>query len=104
MHIVTSKVAKGWQTRRGCDGVIEAVEVQGMPKHVMVARTLGCVGWNGEVPLQIMNVGPGPITLFKGTKVGYFTPREQILVIKKQVKESVELSMPQCSAVDLSRL
>ena len=66
-----------------------------MPKHVMVARSLGCVGWNGEVPLQIMNVGPGPIKLFKGTRVGYFTPIGQILVIEKPAKELVEQSTPQ---------
>ena len=70
----------------------------------MVASSLGCVGRNGEVPLQIMNVGLGPIKLFKGTSVGYFTPREQILVIEKQVKELVQQSPPQCPTVDLSRL
>lgn len=76
--LVTGKVIKEWQTRRGCDGVIEPVELSGMPKHVMVARSLGCVSANGEVPLQIMNVGPGPIKILRGTKVGYFTPREHL--------------------------
>ena len=39
----------------------------GLPKHLCVARSLGKVSSNGSVLLQVMNVSPTTVTVYKGT-------------------------------------
>ena len=52
----------------------------GLPKHVAVARSLSKVTSSNEVVLQIMNVSPSPVKMYKGMKLGYITPMQNILV------------------------
>ena len=43
--------------------------VVGNPNYILVARSLSRVNDQGEVSIQVMNVGPMEVTLHKGTHI-----------------------------------
>ena len=52
----------------------------GTPKHLLFARTISTVQ-EGCVELQVTNSSPTPVKLFHGTKIGQFTPLEQVQLV-----------------------
>ena len=63
------------------EGLVEALDSSGVPKHILVARTLSQVNSATEVVLQVVNTAPGALKLYKGTRIGQFTSRKYILQI-----------------------
>ena len=66
-----------------CDsaGFIEPPSTgSGLPKYVAVAQSLSKVTPNNQVLLQIMNISPSQVKMYKGMKLGYITPLQNILV------------------------
>ena len=63
----------------------------GLPKHVCVARSLSKVMPNNEVILQIMNVSPSPVKMYKGMRLGCITPVQNILVVEKGGQPAVNI-------------
>ena len=59
-------------------GLVEALLTK--LQHLVVARSLSAIH-NNRVIVQVMNTGPLPLTLYKGTKLATYTPREHILLI-----------------------
>ena len=55
IYHITGKLTDHWQAEEGCTGVVEPIASAGLPKHLLVARSLGCVNMNGEIAMQIMN-------------------------------------------------
>ena len=70
--------------------------VSGLPKHVCVARSLSKVTSSNQVLLQIMNVSPSPVKMYKGMKLGCITPLQNILVTENENQPAVNtLPVPQ---------
>ena len=65
---------------------IEGLVEQELTVHnnIMVARGLCCAQSNGAVVLQIVNIGPEAVTLYKGTRVAVFAPRNYVMVLSEQ--------------------
>ena len=68
------------QVTCGQEGVIEPLgsTQTGVPKHILVARTLAKVGPQHDMVLQVVNASPTPTTVYKGTKLGTFAPISQV--------------------------
>lgn len=45
--------------------------MKGKPNHVLVARSVSAVNYKGEAVVQVMNVGPMSVTLYKGTTIAF---------------------------------
>ena len=59
-------------------GPVEPVNLK--VKHLMLTHALSPVQYN-NVAVQVMNTDTAPATLYKGTKLGSFTPQEYILLL-----------------------
>ena len=68
------------------EGLVETLDSSGVPKHILVARTLSQVNSSTEALLQVVNTAPGALKLYKGTRIGQFTSRKYIL----QIDESTQ--------------
>ena len=66
----------------------------GLPKHVAVARSLSKVTSSNEMLLQIMNVSPSPVKMYKGMKFGYITPLQNILVTENEPAAVNTITVP----------
>ena len=68
------------QVSCGQEGVIEPLgnTRSGIPKHILVARTLAKVGPHHDMVLQVANASPTPTTVYNGTKLGMFAPISQV--------------------------
>ena len=53
----------------------------GIPKSILVARTLGCVDKNHSMVLEIANISPTTTKIHKGTKLGTFVPMDEFWVV-----------------------
>ena len=72
----------------------------GTLKHLLFARSVSTVR-EGCVELQVTNSSPTPVKLFHGTKIGQFTPLEQVQVVDT-VQEQTQHATPFPSDIDLS--
>ena len=52
-------------------------------KHLAIARSLSTIQ-NNAVHIQVMNTGPLPIQLYRGTKLATFTPRDHVFVLEEE--------------------
>lgn len=58
------------------------------PTHLCVAQTLSPV-LSGKVNLQVMNVSPTPVTIYKGMKLGEATPRHNVMLVDSKESDLV---------------
>ena len=74
--------------------------------HFCVARCLSALSNNSEVILQVMNVGPMPITVYKGMHLATALPEREILTINHAHADTSGDSntFPNLDQVDLSHL
>ncbi len=63
------------------EGLVEPQIVGELGKFVLLPRTLVQVGADQEVVLQVTNTSPSPVSVYKGSKLGKFTGRDQICLI-----------------------
>eukprot|EP00731_Ephydatia_muelleri_P005835 Em0003g83a len=66
----------------GEEGLVEGGESVGNPNYILVARSLSRVNDQGEVSIQVMNVGPMEVTLHKGTTIANFVPRRNVFLLE----------------------
>ena len=66
---------------RAEEGLVEPLDRPEKPNRVLLARSLATPGPSNEVTLQVANVGPCPIKLFKGTTLGTFIPRDRVMIV-----------------------
>ena len=64
------------------EGLIEDGKMEGKPNNVLVARSLCVLNDKCEVTVQVMNVGPMPVTLYKGTRIANFVPRQHVFLLE----------------------
>ena len=71
-------------------GLAEPATVR-LPKHLCVARSLGKVSSNVLVLIQVMNVSPTAVTVYKGTTctLAEFVPQRNIALVNDSVSLSV---------------
>ena len=66
------------------EGLVEPSDTIGnLPKHLCVARSLATITPDNMVIVQVVNVSPSPIKMYRGMKLGQITPRESILIINQ---------------------
>ena len=65
-----------------------------LPDHLHVACSLGLIE-NGQVAIQVMNVSPSPVRVFKGMRLGVVTPEHNILLVSQQESPTED---PPCHA------
>ena len=77
------------QVRCGQEGLIEPLNNTrtGILKYILVARTLARAGEKCKIILQVVNGSPTATTVYKGTKLGTFTPIGHVQLISN-VQES----------------
>ena len=56
------------------EGLVEDGKMEGKPNNVLVARSPCVLNDKCEVTVQVMNVRPMPVTLYKGTRIANFVP------------------------------
>ena len=61
--------------------LVEPLQGTSIPAHVCVARSLSALCNNTDVVLQVMNVGPTAVTLYKGMRLATATAEKEILTI-----------------------
>ena len=64
------------------EGLIEDEKMEGKPNNVLVARSLCVLNDKCEITVQVMNVGPMPVTLYKGTRIANFVPRQRVFLLE----------------------
>ena len=62
-----------------------------LPDQLYVGRSLSSV-CNNQVPIQVMNISPSPVTLYKGMRLGTATSEQNILLVSD--KESLTKPQP----------
>ena len=66
------------------DGSMVLIEpISSLPDYLYVACSLGLVE-NGQVAIQVMNISPSPVRIFKGMRLGTTTPEHSILMVSQQ--------------------
>ena len=63
------------------DGLVEALGRPDKPNRLLLDRSLVIPSHSNEVTLQVTNVGPHPIKLFKGSTLGTLIPRNQVMAV-----------------------
>ena len=63
------------------EGLVEALHRPDKPNRLLLARSLVIPSQSNKVTLQLTNVGPQPINLLKGSTLGTFIPRNQVMVV-----------------------
>jgi len=61
--------------------LIEPSETIKLPQHVIAARTISPVLNGNQALIQVINVSPAPVTIYKNTRVGDITPLSELLTV-----------------------
>ena len=72
------------------------------PSNISVARTFSSITSDSLAIIQVMNTSPTPVTIYRGTTLGQFTPLSELLLVESQQPASPATSSPTLSDVDLS--
>ena len=64
--------------------LIEPLDSSRLPQHVVAARTLSAIPSSKCAVIQVMNISPGAVTIYKGTKVGNITPLSDLLAVDNE--------------------
>ena len=74
--------------------LIEPTDNTKLPQHLMVARTRSPILSDRCALLQVMNISPTAITIYKGTKVGTITPLSELCMVDATKQSSMSQSVP----------
>ena len=80
---------------------IESLEK--LPAQFCVARSISPLVGDNEIIIQVMNVSPTPLTLYKGMKLATATPEKNVLLITQDSSQTYH-SHPPLESVNLSHL
>jgi transposase InsO family protein len=84
-----------------CEALVEPTS-GAPPTNLCIARTLTPVQSGKEVIVQVMNVSPTPVTIYKGMKLGEAIPRHHVLMVNDGVSEVPSVPTSQLQASDFS--
>ena len=68
------------------------------PMNLCITRTLSPVMSRKEVIVQVMNVSPTPITIYKGMKLGEATPRHNVMLVDDNINDMVAIQTDRSQA------
>ena len=68
------------------------------PTNFCIARTLSPVTSGREVILQVMNISPTPITIYKGMMLGEAIPRHNVMLVEENANDRVDAQIDQSQA------
>lgn len=74
---------------------------KGLPTHLCLARSLSPVRNCTDVMLQLMNISPTPVTVYKGMKLASATPERNVLLVSQDASTADNCNLDD---VDLSHL
>ena len=77
--------------------------LQKLPAQFCVARPISPLVGDNEIIIQVMNVSPTPVTLYKGMKLATATPEKNVLLITQDSSQTHQSSLP-LESVNLSHL
>ena len=82
VRLVIATLQKGscGSTEQISEGLIEPATV--LPKHLCVARSLGRVLSEGSILVQVMNVSPTAVKVYKGIQLGQFVPQRNLILME----------------------
>ena len=85
VRLVIATLQKGscGSTEQISEGLIEPATV--LPKHLCVARSLGRVLSEGSILVQVMNVSPTAVKVYKGIQLGQFVPQRNLILMESNV-------------------
>ena len=84
IQLITCKAGEFNRFVNSGEGLVEPSDTIGnLPKHLCVARSLATITPDNMVIVQVMNVSPSPVKVYRGMKLGQITPRESILIINQ---------------------
>ena len=72
------------------------------PKNLCIARTPSLVRSGQEVVLQVMNVGPTPITIYKGIKLREATPQHNLMLVVNNINDVLAIQTDQSQFPDFN--
>ena len=79
---------------RGNNILIEPSESIKLPQHLIAARTFSPVVRGDHALMQIMNISPAAVTIYKGTKMGKITPLSDLLMVESTEQPTVPQPVP----------
>ena len=79
VRLVSATLQKGscGSTEQISEGLIEPATV--LPKHLCVAHSLGRILSEGSILVQVMNVSPTAVKVYKGIQLGQFVPQRNLI-------------------------
>ena len=84
IQLITCKAREFNHFVNSGEGLVEPSDTIGnLPKHMCVARSLATIIPDNMVIVQILNVSPSPVKVYRGMKLGHIIPRESILIINQ---------------------
>ena len=72
------------------------------PNHLLFPRTLSKVTSGGHIFIQVINISPNDITLYKNTKLGCCTPVENLLAITTDNTDTASIQTTPPPVIELS--
>lgn len=84
--------------------LIEPSNTVKLPQHVIAARTISSIVCGNRALIEVINISPTAVTIYKNTKVGTITPLSELLMVdtNKQPLPQSDLSNIDLTESDLS--
>ena len=76
--------------------LVEPAIVANTPKHVLFARTCSPVFNNNHAVVQVMNISPTTVTIYRGTKLGEFIPLMELQLVESQQQQAYQPPSSPC--------
>ena len=70
------------------------------PMHICVARSLSPLANGSDILLQVMNISPTPVTIYKGTKLATMLPEHGIMLVSHSTSVVTNPTTATPSALD----
>ena len=70
--------------------------------HLLIARTFSSVNSDNCAVIQVVNTSPSPVTIYRGTTLGQFTPLSELLLVESQPPASPSSDSFPLSDINLS--
>ena len=92
----SSKVIQCWLKNSdvlSTEGLVEPLQPGTLPKNILVGRSLNAVEQQQRLTIPVVNVGPSPVKIYKGTRVALFTPRHEVFLVDQDDVSPQESSL-----------
>ena len=105
VQLIVGRIEPKHQHPHSANVLVEPLQGTSLPAHVCIARSLSALCNNTDVVLQVMNVGPAPVTLYKGMRLATATPEKEVLTITQDQTNMYDFNtFPDLDQVDISHL